>query len=240
MNRWGWRVSTDRRDLLANQPAPHARSAVELKRIIEAERAGLPFLLWRDAAGAQQISTLADGDQVTVGRRSTSDIALAGDKEVSRVHALIEPIGGDWTVADDGLSRNGTFVNGQRITQRRRLMDGDVLVIGTTVIEFRAASESTTAVTSPGSYLQKAQGLTDTQRRVLIALCRPYKTASAYATPASNQQISSEVFLGVDAVKHHLRILFQRFEIGDLPQNQKRARLVECAFQWGLVTERDL
>jgi hypothetical protein len=225
---------------LANQPAPHARSAVELKQIIEAERAGLPFLLWRDSAGTQHIFTLADGDPLTVGRRSSSDVALSGDREVSRVHALIESIGGDWTVADDGLSRNGTFVNGQRITQRRRLVDGDVLVIGTTVIEFRAASESTTAVTSPGSYLQKAQGLTDTQRKVLIALCRPYKSASAYATPASNQQIAHEVFLGVDAVKHHLRILFQRFEIGDLPQNQKRARLVECAFQWGLVTERDL
>lgn len=233
-------MSDDRRELLASQAAPHARSAVELKRIIEAERAGLPFLLWRDASGTQQIFTLADGDQVTVGRRSTSDLALTGDREVSRVHALIELIGGDWTVAEDGLSRNGTFVNGQRISQHRRLVDGDVIVIGTTVIEFRAASESTTAVTSPGAYLQKAQGLTETQRKVLIALCRPYKSASAYATPASNQQISGEVFLGVDAVKHHLRILFQRFEIGDLPQNQKRARLVECAFQWGLVTERDL
>ena len=48
------------------------------------------------------------------------------------------------------------------------------------------------------------------------------------------------MFLSVDAVKTHLRTLFQRFEIGDLPQNQKRARLVECAFQWGLVSERDL
>lgn len=233
-------MSSNRRELLASQPAPHARTAAELKQIIEAERAGLPFLLWRDSDGTQQIFTLASADQITVGRRSSNDVALSGDREVSRVHALIELIGGDWTVADDGLSRNGTFVNGQRIAQRRRLVDGDVLVIGTTVVEFRAASESTTAVTSPGSYLQKAHGLTETQRKVLIALCRPYKSASAYATPASNQQIAQEVFLGVDAVKHHLRILFQRFEIGDLPQNQKRARLVECAFQWGLVTERDL
>ena len=237
---WGWRVTSDRRELLAHQPAPHARSASELKAIIEAERAGVPFLLWRDASGSQQIRTLTAGDQITVGRRSSNDLALSGDSETSRVLALIEPIGGEWTVSDDGLSRNGTFVNGQRIAHRRRLEDGDVLLIGTTVIEFRAAADSTTAATAPGSLLQRAPELTETQRRVLVALCRPYKSAAAYATPASNQQIAGEVFLGVDAVKHHLRVLFGRFEIGDLPQNQKRARLVECAFQSGLVTERDL
>ena len=31
----------------------------------------------------------------------------------------------DWTVVDDGLSRNGTYVNGERIHGRRRLVDGD-------------------------------------------------------------------------------------------------------------------
>ena len=71
-------------------------------------------------------------------------------------------------------------------------------------------------------------------------LCRPFKDTAGFATPASNREIAQEVFLGVDAVKMHLRILFKRFQIGDLPQNQKRARLVECAFQWGLISERDL
>jgi len=74
----------------------------------------------------------------------------------------------------------------------------------------------------------------------LVALCRPYKTGDPYATPASNQDIAREVFLGVDAVKNHLRLLFQRFELGDLPQNQKRARLAQYAFQTGLVAARDL
>jgi hypothetical protein len=82
--------------------------------------------------------------------------------------------------------------------------------------------------------------MSDTQRRILIALCRPYKAGPGFAAPASNNDVAAEVFLSVDAVKTHLRILFKRFEISDLPQNQKRARLVECAFQSGLVTERDL
>ena len=95
-------------------------------------------------------------------------------------------------------------------------------------------------MTDSAMYLPKVESLTETQRKILVALCRPYKSGEAYATPASNNQSASEVFLGLDAVKNHLRVLFQRFEIGDLPQNQKRARLVECAFQWGLVSERDL
>jgi len=52
--------------------------------------------------------------------------------------------------------------------------------------------------------------------------------------PATNQQIADELFLSLDAVKTHLRMLFHKFGIEDLPQNQKRARLVEMALQFGL------
>jgi len=75
---------------------------------------------------------------------------------------------------------------------------------------------------------------------VLIALCRPYKDELAYATPATNQQIADELFLSVDAVKTHLRALFHKLGIDHLPQNQKRARLVEMALRYGLVSAHDL
>jgi hypothetical protein len=143
-------------------------------------------------------------------------------------------------VSDDGLSRNGTFVNGVRIAGRRRLADGDVLRFGTTLVEFRCPNEGSTAATSAAGYLPTLDTLSDTQRRILISLCRPYKTGGRFATPASNNEIAGDVFLSVDAVKTHLGTLFKRFEIADLPQNQKRARLVECSFQWGLVSEKDL
>jgi hypothetical protein len=222
------------------QPAPHARSASEIKDIIEAERAGVPFLLWRDGEGVQRIKSLGASERATMGRRSSCDLVLADDGEVSRTHAELELIGEEWAVTDDGLSRNGTFVNGGRISGRRRLSDGDVVRLGKTVVEYRCPTEGSTAMTSSGSYLPTVESLTDTQRKILVALCRPYKTGGGFTTPASNNQVAGEVFLSVDAVKTHLRALFQRFEIGDLPQNQKRARLVECAFQWGLVSERDL
>jgi DNA-binding NarL/FixJ family response regulator len=41
-------------------------------------------------------------------------------------------------------------------------------------------------------------------------------------------------------VKTHLRALFEKFGVAELPQNQKRVALVERALQSGLVSERDL
>jgi DNA-binding NarL/FixJ family response regulator len=85
-----------------------------------------------------------------------------------------------------------------------------------------------------------AQNLTDTQRRVLVALCRPFGESTSFTKPATNQQIASEVFLSVEAVKMHLRALFAKFELTELPQNEKRVRLAECALQFGVVTQREL
>ena len=81
--------------------------------------------------------------------------------------------------------------------------------------------------------------LTQAQRRVLVALCRPYRDA-AFATPASNPAIARELSLSVDAVKSTMRALFDVFGIGDLPQTQKRAGLALQALRGGVLTRRDL
>ena len=57
---------------------------------------------------------------------------------------------------------------------------------------------------------------------------------------ATNQQIAAEVFLSVDRVKAHLRILFEKFGVTELPQNRKRLELVQRALLSGLVTLGDL
>jgi hypothetical protein len=78
------------------------------------------------------------------------------------------------------------------------------------------------------------------QRRVLVAPCRPFKGGAAYATPASHADSADELVLTVDAVKTHMRGLCERFDVGDLPQSQKRAKVVERAFSSGAVGDRDL
>jgi DNA-binding NarL/FixJ family response regulator len=70
-------------------------------------------------------------------------------------------------------------------------------------------------------------------------LCRPFKGGASYAVAATNPQIAAELVLTVAAVTTHLRMLFNTFGIDDLPQQEKRLRLVGLAFSTGLVSDRD-
>jgi pSer/pThr/pTyr-binding forkhead associated (FHA) protein len=225
---------------VARGPVP-AETAGELKERIDAERRGAPFLVYRDAAGRQLIFMLGeDRDRLSVGRSDVADVSLVFDPEVSRVHAELERVGEEWTLADDGLSRNGSYVNGDRVVGRRRLRDGDALQFGDTLVLFRAPSQAGADETVAAKDRLKVGSVTETQRRVLVALCRPFGTGSEFAAPATNRQIADEVFLSVDAVKANLRALFERFEVGDLPQNKKRIRLAEVAMRTGVISPRDL
>jgi len=176
---------------------------------------------------------------MTLGRREEMDLAIPWDPEVSALHAEIQCVGGEWAIVDDGLSTNGTYVNGQRLSGRQRLRDQDLIRVGATTLSYRVPHAGSVQETKTAGDLPQVQ-LTDTQRSVLIALCRPYRNGDSFATPATNQAIAAEVFLSVDAVKMHLRTLFGKFELADLPQNQKRTRLAECALQFGVISPRDL
>jgi pSer/pThr/pTyr-binding forkhead associated (FHA) protein len=223
--------------------ARHSLSAAELKQLLAAERAGGAFLAFRDGQGALRSYAVDDADgpreaASTIGRRTEADLSLAWDGEVSGLHAELHHIGGEWAVVDDGLSTNGTYVNGERISGRQRLRDGDRIRVGRTVLAYRAAQATLVEETVAARDLPKIE-LTDAQRRVLVALCRPYRDGN-FATPATNQQIADEIFLSVDAVKMHLRSLSAKFQLSELPQNQKRAKLAEQALQFGVISPRDL
>jgi pSer/pThr/pTyr-binding forkhead associated (FHA) protein len=219
---------------------PHRASPAELKDQLAAERRGVPYVVFRDGEGGQRIVSLPEAnDRATIGRAPASDVCLAWDAEVSRVHAQFERLGNDWTVVDDGLSRNGTVVNGDRLRGRHRLRDGDVVHCGTTQIAFRAPPQ-TIAETAPPAAQQLRVALTDAQRRVLVALCRPYAAGNRFTRPPTNQELADELSLSVETVKTHLRALFDRFGIEDLPHNRKRARLIELALESGTVAAPDL
>ncbi len=207
--------------------------------MLVAERAGRPFVAYRDPGGAMRILEL-EGERIAIGRDPGNDLVLEWDVEVSRIHALLEQLGGAWTVADDELSRNGTFVNGQRVRGRRRLEDRDIVRFGATEVLFRspeAESGETARVANPAAGL----GITPGQQRVLVALCRPLLDASEPgATPPSNSELAEALGVSTEAVRTHLKALFKLFELPDLPQNRKRAELARRTLAAGIVVPRDL
>jgi pSer/pThr/pTyr-binding forkhead associated (FHA) protein len=220
---------------------PHATSPAELKAQIEAERAGLPFVVYRDGDGRHRIVALeAEPARVTVGRRSSAQISLNWDEEVSRLHAELARVGEDWTLSDDGLSLNGSFVNGRPVHGNRRLRDGDSIRLGNTVLLFRDPTEADSRATAPSVDVRRVVSISESQRRVLLCLCKPFRQSAAFVTPPTNDEIAGELSLSVDAVKKHLRILYERFGVDHLPQNEKRARLVERALAGGFFPEEEL
>jgi hypothetical protein len=217
----------------------HHATPAEVKARLDAERRGRPFLLYRDGDGVQRILDLSSApERLTIGRSGSNGVVLEWDDEVSRVHVTLERLGAEWTLVDDGRSTNGTFVDGERIHGRTRLDDGAVIGVGRSLIVFRSPTANATVRTALSASRSRPE-ISAAQRRVLVALCRPYGERE-FAVPASNRQIADELVLGVETVKSHLRALFDAFALGDLPQHQKRAALAQCAFEVGLVTPRDL
>jgi pSer/pThr/pTyr-binding forkhead associated (FHA) protein len=216
------------------------QSPSELQAYLRAERSGIPFVVFRDDEDRQQIVGLPESSrEIALGRGADQDIHLSWDPEVSRLHALLARIGGTWTVVDDGLSRNGTFVNGSRVLGRHRLCDRDALRCGSVSLQFREPAGTDAEETRTAAEAASARLMSPAQRRVLVALCRPLAEVP-HGLPATNKQIASELSLSVDAVKSHLRSLAEILEVEDLPQNQKRAQLAWKALSNGLVSPREL
>lgn len=215
----------------------HRRSPAELKALLDAQRAGAAFLEYRDADGAQRILDLvAERDRLSIGRLPACEVALPWDSEVSRAHALLEQVGGAWTIEDRGSS-NGTLVNTSRINGPHVLRDGDVIRVGRTQLIFHAAGEEDLRRTTPAMD-RVAPSPTESQRKVLLELCRPALERGGGA--ASNREIAARLYVSVETVKTHMRALFDAFEVGDVPQYHKRTELVRRALETGLVSAHDL
>jgi hypothetical protein len=76
-----------------------------------------------------------DSTAVYVGRGPTNDIRLEDDDYASARHSRIEPRADGVWIEDVG-STNGTFVNGIKLTQARKLVPGDLVRIGATDLRY--------------------------------------------------------------------------------------------------------
>lgn len=171
------------------------------------------------------------GERVTVGKATSSDIALE-DPTISHLHAAFELFGSGWCITDLG-SRNGTYVQDERILGPRALRAGDEIRIGGVRLVFRdeKGKRSSTQAAEP------APKLTPRERDVLLALCRPVLSGDLLTEPASIRAIASELVLSEDAVKKHLGRLYAKFQITEAP---RKGRLANDAIRRGAVSLGDL
>jgi pSer/pThr/pTyr-binding forkhead associated (FHA) protein len=92
-------------------------------------------------------------DETVFGRDEDTDITIE-DKRISRKHCKISTEEGNFIISDLGSS-NGTFVNGQRVTQKT-LESGDRIQIGSNILEFRIEKPVKPQKRSPIGVLAKA------------------------------------------------------------------------------------
>ena len=166
----------------------------------------------------------------TIGRGLGVDVRL-DDPSVSRLHAEIVRRGPYFYLADLGLSRNGTRVNGRPVA-RRVLDDGDVLtfgsarcaIVGLPLEELAAEAEMRRS---------DAPELTRRELDVLIALCRPALSDDAFVTPATAKEIAGDLVVSEAAIKQHLVRLYVKFRVPE--GTNRRARLANQVIALGLV-----
>src|SRR4030042_1533616 len=107
-------------------PAPSSRMVSE----------GMPMVNLYVYPKTGEPSTCPLGSRrVTIGRAATNDIVLS-DQFSSGCHAVIAPTEKGYALLDQG-SKNGTFVNGRRVSGEIDLARGDQILIGSARPHFR-------------------------------------------------------------------------------------------------------
>ncbi|SNQ47925.1 FHA domain-containing protein [Frankia canadensis] len=178
----------------------------------------------------------------TVGRGPGVDVPLA-DPSVSRLHAEIVRRGPYLYVWDQGLSRNGTRVNGQQVG-RRILHDGDVVRFGAAGVRVRdpgplleltveAGRDLAERVLTAEIRMPDPPDLTRREWDVLRALSRPAGRPGAFVVPLSTREMAQDLVVTEGAVKQHLLRLYRKFDIA--PGPNRRGRLANEAVRLGVV-----
>lgn len=94
--------------------------------------------------GKSRVIQLA-GERIVLGRSSAVELCYPDDTGLSRQHLALESDGDGWALADLH-SKNGTVLNGAKITERMRLKPGDRISAGHLILVYESP---TTKATKP-------------------------------------------------------------------------------------------
>jgi hypothetical protein len=217
--------------------AQHTTSAPELVRLNAAKRRGLALLTWRGRDATLEIAELEVGVSYSIGRRASMSVVIDWDPKVSGLHAELECIGGEWVIADDGLSRNGTRVNEDLVHGRTRLCDRDLIRIGRCLLAFHAPPKAGERRLTESEEDDPLPRFDRTDRDIVRELCRTWMLKGDFE-PVGNLAIANELNLSIHAIKKRLGNLYARCGIHK-GKNNNRAALMYFVAQHGIVSPRD-
>jgi transcriptional regulator with GAF, ATPase, and Fis domain len=144
-----------------------------------------------DASRGSEVFDIPDEGEVTIGRGAASTIVV-DDDQVSRNHARIRRRA-DIIEIEDLNSRNGTWVNGERLDAKRRLISGDEVSIGPIV-----------AVLGVTGTLRRVPGVGGTSSEQLVAvdpeMQRVYTLVERIANTPMTVLINGETGVGKELV----------------------------------------
>jgi pSer/pThr/pTyr-binding forkhead associated (FHA) protein len=158
------------------------------------------------------VQPLADGVSL-VGRGRDAQIWI-NHESVSRRHAEVAVSDGEVTVVDLG-SRNGTFLNGQRIEGPTTIQCGD---------ELRFGGVAATALEAKHEALARLRNPEMSTRRpgeIAVPVDPRWDALSAaeqrvfrqLMTGLSEKEIAAELHLSVHTVHNHVRQIYREFEV---------------------------
>jgi hypothetical protein len=177
-------------------------------------------------------------DLLMIGREAGCRLVI-DDSSVSRQHAVIHEVAGKWYVEDLG-SRNGTFVDGNRIAAgtRCRLRQSSRLGIASNVLVVRLTegledADDTSSIELTG--LGQAVALSSYQLQVLRVLAAPWLADGS--EPASNAAIASAlgIPLAGNSIKATLRRTYAKVGLSGTADRSKRRELCRIAREHGWV-----
>jgi pSer/pThr/pTyr-binding forkhead associated (FHA) protein len=175
------------------------------------------------------------GQRVTIGKSETNMVSLDHDATVSRLHAVLENLGFAWSIRDLG-SRNGTFINGDKLSAEKVLRSGDEVRVGTSRLVFWSVKESDEPAAKDETLSAEPAPprMTPRELEVLVVLCRPLVSDAPFPGPASVRDMAQELFVTEAAIKQHLQNLYDKFDVPT--EGERRLRLANEAIRRGAVT----
>ncbi len=160
------------------------------------------YLVLQSAGRWSDVFRLLPPAEAIIGRASSGQIVIRSD-QASRRHARISWADSGWAIEDLG-SRNGTFLNGQLVSETRLLSDGDIIEIAGFAIQFThqiagtagpapVASGSSHATDDQITMEMDAGAITD-RRRHSLYLHRPTSAGSGDPSGLASRRLLQLAF----------------------------------------------